>query len=540
MAIPVVATLGGLFSVAYSIRFVWDTFLGDEPEDYPGHPHDPSFGFWLPPAVLVVISILGGVIPQTIAEPTLQFASTAAIAGTSALEVLPKAYAKKGIYLWHGFNIPLLMSAIAVVGGSIFFAARWRVIDFHNQLPDLEGRRVFRGLVAAAVDLSRTITDNLATGSLQRYIAFVLSAALVGGALPFAFHQFELGQRALVPIDALSVVGWLVAVGATLFAAVRHRQRMSALISVGVVGLMLSLTFVHFSGPDLAMTQLSVEVVAVLIMLLALFALPETTPKETPPLQRARDIGLAVLVGGGTAFLAYAVMTRGYDRMADQLLAASYPLGNGTNVVNVILVDFRGFDTMGEISVLAIAALGIYSMLVGERPASPQPRPPARERFPMILSHVARPLMALILAAAVYIFLRGHNEPGGGFIAGLVATVALVIQYVAHGRRWADNRMRTNFRAMAIIGVLIAVGSGVAAWAFEAAFLTQEKVYWQIPLVGKTKIVSTVVFDLGVFLTVVGAVMSKLIRLGTFNRVDSPNPVDTEPLYEEEANPWKP
>ena len=158
----------------------------------------------------------------------------------------------------------------------------------------------------------------------------------------------------------------------------------------------------------------------------------------------------------------------------------------------------------------------------------------------MILSHVARPLMALVLAAAVYIFLRGHNEPGGGFIAGLVASVALIIQYVAHGSQWANVRMRTNFPAMALFGVIVAIASGMAAWALGTPLLSQGKTMVWLPLVGEVKVVSTLAFDLGVFFAVVGSVMTMLLRLGSFNREDSPEPINPLSKNEEEDDPWRP
>ena len=534
--VPIAATLGGVFSVAYSIRFVTDTFLGAESDETPKHPHDPPFGFWLPVSILVAVSVVGGIFPKLVAEPLLKYAASATIAGASNLEALPKY----GLYLWHGFTTPLLMSAIAFGAGFAIYAMRRHIFALHDRLPDLVGKEVFEGLVSGYRRLARRVTDGLENGSLQRYAAFTITTAVVAAAAPFAFHEFRFGQQPLLPPTMLSIIGWLLLVAAALTAARLHRQRMQSLISVGLVGLMIALAFVRFSGPDLAMTQLSVEVVNVLLLLLALFSLPETSPKETPPLRRARDVGVAVIAGAGAAFLAYQIMTRGYDRMADFFLTEAYPKGHGSNVVNVILVDFRAFDTMGEISVIVVAALGISSMLTDKKPSIPQPRPPSRERFPMILSHIARPLMALILAASAYIFLRGHNQPGGGFIAGLVATVALIIQYIAHGSQWTNVRMRTNFRLLALVGVLIAILSGVAAWSFGAPLLTQDKLIVSAPLLGEVKLVSTIVFDLGVFLVVVGGVMTMLLRLGEYNREESPEPIDPLTRNEEEDDPWRP
>jgi multicomponent K+:H+ antiporter subunit A len=536
--LPVAATIGGIFSVAYSIRFVVDTFFGEEPESFPGHPHDPSPGFWLPVAVLVAVSVVGGLFPNVVAGTIVEYASATGISGVSNLEALPKKY--HGIKLWHGFNLPLGMSAIAFVAGFGIFAVRRQIVSFHEHLPDVTGKRTFEIGLSAFLQASREITVRFENGSLQRYVALLIATILVAGGLPLWANGFRFGTRELVPIDALSIIGWMLLIVGAIAAAWLHRRRIQALVSVGLVGLMISLTFVQFSGPDLAMTQLSVEVVNVMLLLLALFGLPEESPLETTSWQRLRDVVLAVVAGAGAALVAYGVMTRDLASMSDYFLAYSYPKGHGTNVVNVILVDFRGFDTMGEISVLAIAALGLCSLLTGDKPEIPRPRPPSRERYPMILSHVARPLMALVLAAAIYIFLRGHNQPGGGFIAGLVTTVALIIQYVAHGRDWADNRMRMNFRLIALAGVLIAVCSGMASWLFSVPFLTHGITKLPVPAIEYVKLTSTLAFDLGVYLAVVGSVMTMLLRLGAFNHEDAVEPRDPMTPNENEEDPWRP
>ncbi|MFB6264870.1 MAG: hydrogen gas-evolving membrane-bound hydrogenase subunit E, partial [Bradymonadaceae bacterium] len=535
LLLPLGATLGGILSVAYSIRFVVDTFLGDPPDDFPGHPHDPSAGFWAPVAVLAALTLVGGIAPNLVARPVVEFAAAAAATGSSALEAVHDPHFK----LWHGFTVPLAMSAVAFGGGAAIFALRRRVFAFYRRVGEVRGKTVFDGLVDRYVDVARAVTEGLQNGSLQRYAAIVVTTALVAGAAPFWTHSFEFSGWPRTAFNVMDLVGaGLLAAGA-LAAAVAERHRMQSLISVGLVGLMLALTFVHFSAPDLAMTQLSVEVVNVLLLLLALYTLPETGPPVDDPGRRLRDAALGTAAGAGVGFLSYSVMTRGYDRMADYFLINSYPLAHGENVVNVILVDFRAFDTMGEISVLVVAALGIASMSAGPKPDVTIPRPSSRERFPMILSHVTRPLMALVLAAAVYIFLRGHNNPGGGFIAGLVATVALVLQYVAHGKLWAEERMRIDFEQLAVIGVLIAIVSGAAAWLTGAPFLAQGTAELHLPIFGPLDLVSTLAFDTGVFLAVVGAVMSALLRIGEFNRKGSPDPIDPLLASGEEDDPWK-
>jgi multicomponent K+:H+ antiporter subunit A len=305
---------------------------------------------------------------------------------------------------------------------------------------------------------------------------------------------------------------------ATAMTVALHRQRFIALIVLGVVGLVLSLIFVKFSAPDLALTQLSVEIVTIVLLLLALFFLPQTTPQESSQGRRWRDGTLAVLAGGGTGLLAWAVLTRPYENIAGYFLANSVPGGGGSNVVNVILVDFRGFDTLGEITVLALAGIGIFALLEGLRLDAPlrdgQGRPWDRDMHPAIMASLTRLLLPLALLVSVFIFLRGHNVPGGGFIAGLVTAVALIMQYLANGVAWTHTRLPGNMHPMIGLGLLLATLTGMASFLFGYPFLTSTFAHLHWPLVGEFEIASAMAFDLGVYLVVVGATLLILIHLG--------------------------
>jgi multicomponent K+:H+ antiporter subunit A len=275
----------------------------------------------------------------------------------------------------------------------------------------------------------------------------------------------------------------------------------------------VSLTFVYLSAPDLALTQLLVEMVTIILMMLALNWLPAESPPERSPVRAGRDLLLAVGAGAGVAALSYALLTRSFDSISPYFLRAAVPEGGGANVVNVILVDFRGYDTMGEITVLGIAGVVIYALLAG---FVPPPRPPAPAAGPrsLFLALIARLLLPLATLVSLYLFLRGHNEPGGGFIAGLVLALALILQYVANGQPWVEQRLRTDFRTWIGAGLLIAGGAGLGSWLFGAPFLTSTYAYWTLPVLGAVPLASAVVFDLGVFLTVVGATMLALASIG--------------------------
>jgi multicomponent K+:H+ antiporter subunit A len=228
---------------------------------------------------------------------------------------------------------------------------------------------------------------------------------------------------------------------------------------------------------------------------------------------------IATAAGAGVTAMTYAMLTRPYETIAGYHMANAKPGGGGTNAVNVILVDFRGYDTLGEITVLAMAALGLSALLAGTR----LPAPPARQlsrmdRFPIMLAELMRPLLPLALTVAVYIFLRGHNLPGGGFIAGLVAAVALVLQYVASGADVTSKRLRINYVRLLGVGLGIATLTGVASFVFGFPFLTSTHGYVYPPVIDKFELASAMAFDLGVFLVVIGTVLLALTELAGLRR----------------------
>jgi len=333
---------------------------------------------------------------------------------------------------------------------------------------------------------------------------------------------FEMRQLAgaseLTPIDFHNAIGAGLLIIGALATVIWHRSRMISLIMISIVGLMVSVAFTRFSAPDLALTQLTVEVVTVMLLMLALFFLPQRTPKESSSLRILRDLGISSAIGVVVASICYALLTRPLESISDFFVANAKTGGGGTNVVNVILVDFRGFDTLGEITVLGIAALGIYKLHINLplfMPASDsEGRPWARERYPILLSSISQSLLPLALLVSAYIFLRGHNLPGGGFIAGLVTAIAFILQYMANGSHWIADRFDVNYRKIIASGIAIALFTGIGSWFFERPFLTTWFDYFDIPLVGKTELASAIVFDLGVYLTVVGATLMILASLG--------------------------
>jgi multicomponent K+:H+ antiporter subunit A len=332
-------------------------------------------------------------------------------------------------------------------------------------------------------------------------------------------------------------------VAAAIGLACLHYNRLLSLILIGIVGLMVSIGFVLLSAPDLAMTQITVEVVTIILLLLALNFLPNHTPVESSALRRVRDVIVASGAGLATMALTYHYLLR--DAISAPIsefhLANSYEGGGGTNVVNVILVDFRGFDTFGEIIVLGIAALLIYALTetllngpVRARLLNRVPdKPLSGTQHPMMMVVLTRVMMPVILMVGFYIFLRGHNEPGGGFIAGLIVSIAVVMQYMASGFGWASDRQRLPYHGVIGAGVLIAGLTGIGSWFFSKPFLTSDFTYLRIPPFEKFEVATAALFDLGVFLAVVGAVM---LTLESFSRLarrahvkDSDSPMDIDP-----------
>jgi multicomponent K+:H+ antiporter subunit A len=286
------------------------------------------------------------------------------------------------------------------------------------------------------------------------------------------------------------------------------------------------MAFVALSAPDLAMTQLSVDVVSTVLLLMGLALLPQFSPNESGTARRWRDAGLAAAGGGGIAWLTWLMLTRDHESISWYFLDQSLPGGGGTNMVNVILVDFRGYDTFGEITVLGVAAVGVLALLDGlrvRRPdLDPQGRPWSYGQQPLMLRMAARLVLPMALVVSAFIFWRGHNLPGGGFIAGLVTAVALVLQYMAQGQERAEAVLHggagRRFTRWIGAGLGIALLTGVGAFAFGKPFLTSAHGHPHLPLLGEVPLASAALFDLGVYITVVGATMLMLSVLGAASK----------------------
>jgi len=518
--VPVAVTLAGICSVAYSLRFVHDTYFNGPLGDVPNtHPHEPPLGMKLPAILLVILCIVVGLLPAVTFGPLVHVAATALVAGD-----LPDYH----LALWHGFNLPLLMSAIALVAGIALYAVLARGKRLHRISSEAwfgraTGRQLFEATIDGLFAMAGRVTSLFESGSLQRYLAWMLGAVIVVGAAPLLGRSVGSGARELLPANPLSMAVWLLLLATCVALVVTHHRRFQAVVLVGVVGLVTSLSFVSLSAPDLALTQLSVELVSTVLLLMGLALLPNHTPRESSTGTRVRDAAIALAGGAGVAWIAWVMMTRDHSSIAWYFLENALPLGGGSNVVNVILVDFRGYDTFGEITVLGIAAVGVLALMEGMRTRRPSVDPEGRNwtfaQHPLLLRVAASVVLPVAMVFTVYIFMRGHNMPGGGFIAGLITAVALVLQFMALGQDRAETYLRAEggrrFVRWIGSGLTIAGVTGAAAFLFGRPFLTSAHGHPHVGWLGELPLASAALFDLGVYFTVVGATLLTISVLGT-------------------------
>ncbi|MCB1332223.1 MAG: monovalent cation/H+ antiporter subunit A [Roseivivax sp.] len=533
-AVPALATLGALLSVAYSFRFIVHVFLGPVREDYPHTPHDPSLGMLMSPAILVALVIAIGLVPA-VAEPVVALAASA-VTGHELHGVHLK--------LWHGVTPALYMSGVAVLGGAALLALHKPLDRSWQSAPRPEAKAIFDALIRAAVRLSARVTGWTHDGTISRYIAIFVIATIASGLAAYFGGALGPQTRPMLPVTPLAAVGWVLVVVATGLVVVLHRKRFLVLVVISIIGLMVSAGFVYLSAPDLALTQISVETVTIMLLLVALHFLPKETPLESSRGLRIRDGLIAAAAGISVAALSFAFMMRDVETISDYHLANSYTGGGGNNVVNVILVDFRGYDTYGEIIVLGIAGLIIYALmqqlLTGRaarklRNLTLTPDR-SRDRHPLMMVVATRVMMPIAVMVGVYIFLRGHNMPGGGFVAGLVISIALLMQYMASGFAWTQARQKVEYHTLIGFGVVIAGLTGAGAWLAGKPFLTSAYGYVHMPPVEEFELATAALFDLGVFLAVLGAVMLMLYSLSRIARYAGET-VNVEPMDFDPSEP---
>ncbi|NUT82004.1 monovalent cation/H+ antiporter subunit A [Pseudomonas brassicacearum] len=541
LALPIIATIAGTFSVAYSLRFTVDVFFGPTATDLPHTPHEPPRWMRAPVELLVFTCLVVGIFPAQVVGSLLAAAALPVVGGT-----LPQY----SLAIWHGLNAPMIMSLVAMSGGIVLYLLlRKQLRQGHITHPPfigrLSGKRLFERSLVMMMRQGRRLERRISTRRLQAQLFWLVLVAVLAGLVPMLHSTLVWGDRPKIPGSIVFVALWLLAIACALGAAWQAKyHRLAALTMVSVCGLMTCVTFVWFSAPDLALTQLVVEVVTTVLILLGLRwlprriedALPRPNSERRARIRRLRDLLLSIAVGGGMALLSYAMLTRQTPNdISSFYLSRALPEGGGSNVVNVMLVDFRGFDTLGEITVLVAVALAVFALLRRFRPPKESMQLPAQQRllapdvvtdlvnprhasdtalgFMMVPSVLVRLLLPIALVVSFYLFMRGHNQPGGGFVAGLVMSVAFILQYMVAGTQWVEAQMSLRPLRWMGTGLLFATATGLGAMTVGYPFLTTHTWHFELPLLGDFHVASALFFDIGVYAVVVGSTLLILTAL---------------------------
>ncbi len=348
--VPLLLTIASVFTVAYSVRFAWEVFYKPKPPQTHLDTKQPPM-LLMPVCVLGATCLLMGLSPSVFVAPLLKPAT------------LSVANIELKVKLWHGLGLPLLMSAAALILGALVFALRQPIFRFHQTLPSWNGDRSYDAATKGLLQGAEILTDFLQSGRLRNYLWWVVGWTV--GVVAIALTQGQWFQfPRLTAVPAPTVVMGVVLIAAAVLTAAFHTNRLFAILSLSFVGIMVIVHFIWLSAPDLALTQLVVEIASLLLFLLILAFLPKQARDDEPSRRKIVDAMLAIAVGAGVTMFLLAIFSQPFDpTVRNYYLATAKKLAGGLNVVNVILVDYRGYDTLGEITVLGIAGLSLYALL---------------------------------------------------------------------------------------------------------------------------------------------------------------------------------
>jgi multicomponent Na+:H+ antiporter subunit A len=472
--LPAVAVLANALTVTAAGILVVRTFFGPR-RDTPRAPHEAPRDMWVGPVVLAGVGLAFGVAPALVSD---------SLVGPAVFAVLGRPMTIT-LTLWYGPNFALLLSAVTVALGVGAFL-RWD--DVRSLLSRFDGiRRV--GAEAAYERIMATVAVLVTVGGV---------AMARAGGVPSAVP--EVGYVPWVLALAVVVGGWGV---------VLARTRLTALMALGVAGTGVALFFVMLGAPDLALTQFLIETLTLILAVLVIARLPRFETGRQPRGRRFLHGMIAVAAGLLMSGLTVAVTSEPFDpAISDFYARTSMPEGFGRNIVNVILVDFRALDTLGEITVLAVAALGATALM--QFPRAEQPDRPGYDS--LVLQTAARLAVPLLLLLAGFLLLRGHNAPGGGFIAGLVASGAIVLSVLAWGTASTRRLLPVAPEGLLLLGLVVALASGLLAALASAPLLTGLWASIDLPAgLGPLKLGTPLLFDIGVFLLVLGFAVSVIV-----------------------------
>ncbi len=458
--------------------------------------------FWLvtPPLVLALAGLVISLEPDWITRTALRPA-VAAVYG-KAVEV--------DIEVWHGLTPMLMLSAVVVTIGALivrFWTSIHLFLRGMSRFDQMALERLWESGLRRLVLGSRAFTNWIQHGDLRRYLVGLVAAmsALIAWSIIGAGQAPRLpplGDLRPAPIAA-ALVGLVGAIAAT-----RARSVLAAMIATGLTGFAVAISFMTNGAPDLALTQFTVETLLVVLLTAFLLAVPLANPPTRTPHMRLADALLAAVIAVLLLLAALDMTARPHSSPASDFFGRmSYVAAYGHNVVNVILVDFRAFDTLGETMVIAMAAIMARALLMSRGGDAP---PSAPQPVHFSFQVAGRLLGWLLLIASLVILWRGHDRPGGGFVGGLVAALAFALVALAYGVDRAERALRVEPLSLVSIGALCALLSGLPAMIVGDPYLTH--LWWQ-PGGWLPKLSTTMIFDLGVYLVVSGAVLSFLFGL---------------------------
>jgi multicomponent Na+:H+ antiporter subunit A len=549
----VAIVLGSVLTAAYGIRFVWGAFFTKK--DAAGSPRprtewpSPPFGFSFAPVALAVLTLVLGAAASVVDGALAPYAATVP-AGAEGVGDHTKA---AHLALWHGFEPALWISLGSLAVGALVFwlalrvgwAERRRVLPF--TAVDVYNAAL-RGVIRLAVS-STTLTQR---GSLPLHLGVIFSVFVVAeGTALLASPSWQAQLDAWHTPAQLAVAPVMIVAG---ILAVRAQKRYTGVVLVSVTGLGMVVLFATSGAPDLALTQILVETVTLVAFALVLRRIPSRLGDHNASVAPIGRAVLAIAVGATMALVAIvATGARTLPPISLDFPALAYQIGHGKNVVNVALVDLRGWDTMGELSVLVLAATGVASLVFVTHRADnlssftrPIPRQTGRrvlvetdeglrpaassdstrrawlyagqrvraENRSIMLEVIVRVLFHSIIVVSIYLLFAGHNLPGGGFAGGLVAGMALVMRYIAGGRYELGAAAPTDAGRLLGVGMTLAVACAIVPLLFGEAPLTSGILEADIPVIGHIEFVTSTIFDIGVYLVVIGLVLDVLRSLG--------------------------
>lgn len=536
-AVVVLGTAGlaltSVFTFAYSARLVLGAFTRDgaafaphshggafrPEEDDAGRPvREASPLFWGIPALAAAAGLVLGIKPAL-----LDGLFTAASIGVVGHEE------EVHLHIWHGFNIPLLVSALVIATGAVLVWKRYALEPVFQPLASpVSGLAVVEAARTGIIRAGEYVSGWTASNSPRRHLV-VPAVCLVGIALTGLFGLGGLDHLPDPVGDRSRPWDWalLVLLAAGVAATVIAKTRIAAIVVTGVVGFAMMLWFFVLGAADVAITQLLVEILTVVVMVLLLHRLPKTFLEE-----KRRDIlgpVVAVLVGVATFFGVWALTgRREHSPVAEYFLTEGEEETGALNLVAAILVDFRALDTLGELTVLGVAGVAMMALLKARPPVRVR-KAQYREQTPLVdaeengvfLRVAAHLLLPIIVLLSIYLLLRGHYEPGGGFIAALVGGAGFALLYLAAPSD-AAAKIRWPYMLLIGSGILLGTLTGMAGY-LKGSFLTPLK----FELLG-LKLSSPLIFDLGVYFGVLGVILVALNKLGRADEQDQPSPDEVQ------------